>query len=335
MAKNKKTAMAQKKQKKMMVARVPRRPREGNSAVAAYAKLLLDPCNAELTPSPYGQDAGAQVVRRHEVYNNFNDAQVFFWHPVLGLFRTVANTGTPGTVFPVDAGQMYTNYSNRAIAGCAEVMFTGAESTRAGTVQCGVIQGSLLWRHLATGNGGGGIAFDVANVAGYIPNVERTPVDRCGVNWFPGAGDCDWIPPINNAAANSPLVEKVFAATHFCVVFVAGGGTNSFRLSMTGVVEQVIIDTGATTAGYPGAVWTITPKITGTVDYEGVVKKLSQVDSSWYLNTFKKVAKFGLGLVNSTLKYGLPGALSYLTSSVGIDSVAVGGRNQQVVRSGR
>lgn len=326
----------QRAKKVAMVVRPPRmRAERGTSATTAYAKLLLDPCNAELTPSPYGQDAGAQVIRRHEVYNNFNDAQVFFWHPVLGLFRTVAVTGTPGTVFPVDNGQMYTNYSNRAIAGCAEVMYTGPEANRAGTIQCGVIQGSLLWRHLATGNGGGGIAFDVAHVAGYIPNVERTPVDRCGVNWFPGAGDCDWIPPINNAASNSPLVEKIFAATHFCVIFVAGAGANNFRLSMTGVVEQVIIDTGATTSGYPGAVWTVTPKITGAVDYEGVVKKLSQVDSSWYLNTFKKVAKFGLGLVNSTLKYGLPGALSYLTASVGIDSTAVGGRNQRVVQSGR
>jgi len=298
-----------------------------------YKRLLLDPCNSSLTLSPYGGDAGAQVYRNHVVFNNALDAELYFWHPVLGTFRSNTAPGTSGVLVPYGSIAQASNAaSTRAIAGCFEIMYIGAENSRAGAVYCGVVPGAIVWNYLAAAQGGAGSTLDMANVASYFTNASRTPVDKCSVNWFPGQGDEDWYPPITLNAAQTGAIEKIFASTHFTAVFVAGAGVNTMRSSVTGVIEVQSLQ--ASPAGAVAQVpWSVSSSSGGALPWKDVLRQLSNQDSSWYLDTFRKVAKFGVGLVGSAVSGGLPGALGYLTKSA--TSLAFGGPKMQITRSGR
>jgi hypothetical protein len=301
-----------------------------NSREVAYRKLLLDPCNAEITTSPYGGDAGSICQRTHKIYNNTTDAYLVFFHPVLGTY-IVDGVGLQN-IRPLNGATQITGGNARAIAGCVEVMYQGAESARAGTVHCGVVPGGIVWNYVSVALGGGGSQMDLINVAARFQNITRTPVDRCAVNWFPGDGDTDWIPPITLNSAQGGATEKYFASTHFAAIYVAGAGTNNMRFSETSVYEAAAYQ--ATSAGtldvYP---WAIQAKTTPPINVEKVLRELSNVDSKWYLDTFKKVAKFGVGLIDSTFRGGLPGALGYLTSQM-VDNTSYGGKSGRVIRSG-
>lgn len=299
-----------------------------------YRKLLIDPCNAQLPPSPYGDEAGTLIQRNHWVFNNFNDAICYFWHPWLGLFRHAGVSGTPATVAPVSAFQAGQSGTGRALAGCADIMYTGAENSRAGTVQCGIVPGSLVGFLLDTANGGKGQTVDIANIAQFLPNVERTPVDRCSVNWFPAEGDAQFIPAVTFDAANYGLVQDILAKTHFVVIFTSGAGANNMRLSLTPVNEVAPMGTAAPSAGSSVPVWTITPKSSPRVDVTKVVSDFTKKDTSWYINTFRKVAMFGIGLANASYTAGLPGALGFLTQAIAGGPQA-GGKTQQYVRAAK
>lgn len=299
-------------------------------ALRSYQRLLADPCNAAIVASPYGDEAGAQVARGHQVFNNTLDAELVFWHPVLGGFKTNAAAGTSGSLVPTTSiSQASFGGSMRAVAGCFEVMYTGAETSRAGTVCCAVVPGAIVWNYLAITQGGAGGVLDTANVSSYFSTVTRTPVDKCSATWFPGDGDENWIPPITLNAAQTGAVEKIFASTHFTAIFVAGAGANAFRYSATGVVETQSLSAAATTSGFAPP-WGVAIKSGPPVNWREAVKDLGRKDPAWFLDTFRKVASFGLGLANSTLAGGLPGALGYLTKAA--TNVAFGGKGMQFLR---
>lgn len=304
----------------------------GNSAAMAYKRLLVDPCNAELTPSPYGDEAGSAVRRIHMVYNNSNVAQLFVWHPVYGVFYTPTYPGN-STLRPIDVGQADTAGGTRALAGCLEAMYIGAESSRAGTFHCCVVPGTVVWNHLDNAYGGNGALLDLASLAARFTHIERVPVDRCSVNWFPADGDADFVP---NTYLNGVYpIREAFSKTHWCAIFVDTPAVNSVRMSFTSVIEQVTTYT-TTANNYQGVpTWGITPSSKPRVDVPAVVRSLASQDPSWYLNTFKKVAKFGLGLATSVARGGLPGALGYLAEAVGAPSTAYGGKKSVMVRSAR
>lgn len=297
-----------------------------------YKRLLLDPCNAELPPSPYGDETGTEVVRSHWVFNNFNDSMCFFWHPWFGLFRHAGAPGTPACIFPIGSGQANVSAGGRALAGCVEATYTGAENARAGVIQCGIVPGTLVSLLLDVGSGGKGQTVDIANISQYIPNIERTPVDKCAVNWFPAEADAKFIPPVTFDAASASLVQSLVAQTHFVVVFVSGAGANNIRLSMTPINEAAPVQFTAPGAGNSAAVWTVTPKSSVSVNVAQVVRSLAQRDSMWYINTFKKVANFGIGLVQAGMTMGLPGALGYLTRAA-VGGPEFGGKKQKFVRA--
>jgi len=184
---------------------------------------------------------------------------------------------------------------------------------------------------LALANGGGGGILDTVNVASYFTNVTRMPVDRCSVTWFPAQGDEDWIPPMSLNAAQTGAVEKIFASTHFTAVFVTGAGANNVRFSATQVIEAQ--DLGALASGSAGALpWAVAIKSGPSVPWKEVIKGLAAKDPAWYLDTFRKAAMFGVGLVDSAISGGLPGALGYLTRSA--TKLAFGGRRGKNAASG-
>lgn len=294
----------------------PARPAAMNSGLTEYQKLLLDPCNAPLPRSPYGGDAGSTIRRGHNVINTSLTNQLFVFHPIWGVAYSTVAEGTAGSFTFANTSPLGSTYTARALAECVEVMYIGAETSRSGTVQCGVIPGSLVWEYTITGHGGAGLTFDIANVATYLPNIERMPVDKCAVNWFPGNGDGAWIPPITLSSGNANTIQRYFADTHFLVVFVAGAAANTVRLSRTDVYEWASTDTQVTGAGFTNMPWLVSPVAVPAQDVKEQVRQLTARDSTWYLNTFKKLAKFGFGLASAGITAGLPGALGYLTSTI-------------------
>jgi len=282
-----------------------------------YQRMLLDPCNCTLTASPYGGDSAGSIKRGHNVINNTIDGQLFVFHPIFGVAYTTVAAGTAGSLSFVNTSPLGSTFTSRALAECVEVMYSGPENSRAGMVHCGIIPGSLVWEYTITGHGGAGVTFDVANVASYLPNVERMPVDKCSVNWFPGNGDGAWIPPITLSSANQNTIQRLFADTHFCVVFITTGpGVNSVRMSYTSIYEYANTDTSVTGSGFVTGPWLVSPASTKAVDVKEAVRELTLRDPKWYLNAFKKVAKFGIGIAEAGLTAGLPGALGYLTSAI-------------------
>lgn len=323
-AKRKATKMAMPKPK---VART--RAVQMSTAEVAYKRTLLDPCNCAIPQSPYGDESGTAVYREHFVYNTFNANQLFFWHPYYGLFKTDLNAGVQG-ITPVGAGQANLQRSERALAGCIEAVYTGVESARGGIIQCGMVPGTVVQYYMSVATGGQGATFDIGNVAQFIPNVERTPVDKCAVNWYPGETDKKLNPVVNFNAASTSLVSSLFSETHFAVIYIDNIAAGSVRLSCTSVIEIAQMTPAIASVGSGNFAWTVTSKTSPAVDVSKVIRELAEADSKWYLNTFKKVAKFGLGLVSSTLAMGLPGALSYLTSG-GSGATSYGGpRNRNV-----
>jgi len=325
-SKNRKGTRVVKKQKMA----VPKRGlMAGDKMTHEYKRLLLDPCNAGLTKSPYGGDAGALVQRVHNVWQNALDSELVFYHPTLGIWRNNTAAGASGGLVSLNTTTPLS--TQRAIAGCIELYYQGAESARAGGVCCAIVPGAVVWRLIAAASGGAGDTLDVANASSYFARMERTPVDRCSINWFPGTGDEDWTPGITYNATQTGAIEKIFASTHFAAVLVFGGGAN-FRFSATSVVESSNVAAGiaGTFAVTP---WGVTPKTENPVNWKAAVADLARQDPSWYLDTFRKVAKFGLGLVGSALSGGLPGALGYLTR--GVDAMKIGGSKSNYWGSGR
>lgn len=279
----------------------------------AYKRLLLDPCNAELGSSPYGGDAGAIVQRTHKVFNNTSVSYLVFFHPVLGEY-IVDGVGLQN-VRPLNGVAQMTGGTARGIAGCLETIYTGAENARSGTVQCAVIPGTVVWNYMSIALGGGGAQLDLVNIAARFQNLSRMPVDRCAVNWFPSEADGDFIPPITLNSAQGGATEKIFASTHFAAAFITGVAVNDVRFSSTSVYEanSYSASTAGTLDQYP---WSIAAKSSEPVNVRKVLRDLATQDTRWYLDTFKKVAKFGLGLASSAMRAGLPGALGFLTSSM-------------------
>lgn len=331
MAKKESRKPRNKKKAKMMMAAPRKAP--PLSRTEQYKRLLLDPCNAELCPSPWGDEGGSLITRAHQIVNNPVDTWLLFWHPYLGWFHLNSAPGVPASLTPVTTtGGSSGAETGRALAGCVEAMYMGAESSRAGVVRCTMVPGAIVWNYLSVANGGGGATIDSANVANYFPTAERMPVDRCTLNWFPAGGDSDFTPPLVTNAAQTGAVEKIFSSTHFCAVLVAGAGANTVTFSFTGVVEtSSLLATAPASGNKPSVPWNIAPKTSAGVDVPGIIRDLTRRDPGWFVNTFKKVGKLALGFAGTYVNYGLPGALGYLTSELS------GGQkiSNEVVRSGR
>lgn len=303
-----------------------------NSLRQQYKHLLLDPCNAPLCQSPYGGDAGSTMVRAHGYRNSQFDSYVLFYHPLWGGFENQVTGGTASTLKPISATQANVTTSGRAIAACLDTTWIGPESARAGIVQCGVVPGNVVVNYLDATNGGAGNTIDAANITVLISNMERMPVDRCQVNWFPTEADEQFQGPITSyASANANLIAERFAKTHFMVVFVQGTGTAGFaRIGITEVIEKSQLSS-IVVQGSTSQPWNLQSASTPGVNVRSVIAELTNKDTSWYLNTFRKIANFGIGLAGATYTAGLPGALGYLTQAIAGGPMYGGKRGRNIL----
>lgn len=177
----------------MVVRQVMREKRLALDALgAAYARLLVDPCNAPLVHSAYGGAEGTYLVKA-ETINDWGinpDATngIFQWVP--GVFSAdgviygfnganVAGLGA-GPFIPGNAYITGNASQCRCIAACLEITYPGAELNRAGRV------------HYGHGNGGVldiGVAIATNAITPMLEMMERTPAGKIEILWKPGQAD--------------------------------------------------------------------------------------------------------------------------------------------------
>lgn len=296
--------------------RVSRNTSASASAGEAYKRILVDPCYAQLPPSPYATSSGGVIARTHAQVASSQPFQIVFWHPSLGSFSYAEATGAVagGLTSYSTFWTGVTTGTTRSIAGCISATYTGAENSRAGIIRCGLVSGELVWQFMTGASGGNANTFALNTLGAYLAHMERTPVDKCEVNWVPGEGDSDFgMIPAYSAAYNN-AIQSTFAKTNFCVILVQGsGGTSVIDFASTSVYEFQSNTNTLIAGGNP--VWDVSQNSRPSFDFRSVVSDLAKRDSSWFLNTFRKMGSLVGGAARGYVSAGLPGALGYLTSA--------------------
>jgi hypothetical protein len=297
--------------KSQVVSRRKRSPTSGrmNPEASQYARLLCDPCFGALSGSPYRGLSGTKVQRFTNSRQNFQSYGVYFYHPFFGVFyREDGASNNPGT-FAQDTGfdQPCKTGSGRPVAGCLSVSFVGAESGRSGLIACGLVSGSQVWNFVDAASGGGGTSSTIDSIFNRISHRDRTPVDRCEVNWVPGIGDAEVYTqtPLTNNTINAQMA--MFGRTNF--VCIVNYGAGSLNIKATSVTEL--------TGAQGNEPYLVTAPTSPRFDYLNIVNQLYSKDPAWYVDTFKKLAGVFGGVAASYGSMGLPGALGYLTSKMG------------------
>lgn len=214
--------------------------RRGLDAYAkAYARLLVDPCNAPLAYPVYGGSDGSYLVRCESYYtlgNVFDQtAIVVSWTPggvgksetaptnnkaILSLGATsstaltvlsAAGDSAPGAEWLRNNASAY-----RAVAACATVMYTGAELNRAGLVGYGCVPGALIGEKYFDDQ-----QISAQGVLSSLPNGDKTPASSIEVVWYPSDNDSLFHNPDDSAA------DELLARRNAIVVSAVGLPANA------------------------------------------------------------------------------------------------------------
>lgn len=279
-----------------------------------YMALVADPCNSALTTSPYDTSAGTVITRSN---NNValgpeSHITVLAFHPLLGTYM-LSGTSDPdeAQIFKAVAGTKPEG-TGRAIAGCASTTWVGTEADRQGMLYCDVVPGAMIWNYLQISDGGGNLSISPNNIIAKMTNMERMPVDKCEVTWFPSEGDCEMSPPIIASGSSVQATEVTFSKTQFTLTVISAGGDGKAIMYKTvSIVEftQSLVPSSKLS-------WAISPKIPPTFSWKDVISQLTSKDPAWYINTFRKVGTLVAGAAASYATAGLPGALGFLTQSI-------------------
>jgi hypothetical protein len=185
-----------------------------------YAKLLLDPCAANLVHSPgLGSAESGYLIRLYRRYVLHSVAAtnngMFVWFPGYhngnttttgfnmfsfedaSTFTNLVNTGA----IPLggggvgagsaqnDPGHTWVNGSNvaeaRTIAACMKAYYTGALTSTSGTL---AVVPNITPHNLLQGGSSGGLP-SIADIISMSPRIARTPLDPVEVRWAPARND--------------------------------------------------------------------------------------------------------------------------------------------------
>lgn len=173
-------------------------------AGARYAKLLADPCSADLCNGPFGDGFGGLVARFEKEYvvnNSATDVAAFVgFTPATGVvaISTTPITDATAAITPVglvpaaNPGYLFLSSNASAVrplAACMQIYWPGSELNRQGIVSLG--------RHNAEVYNDAGLSVDsLRTQANY---VKRMPADVFEIVWRPTERDLmgtEWGPTI-------------------------------------------------------------------------------------------------------------------------------------------
>lgn len=276
---------------------------------SGYARMLVDPCGANLVEPFYGGTVGTMVRTTQNTLGGGTAYEAWAYHPFHGLYVLAAPDVATPSQFVKNATLVPPIPTNdgRAVAGCLSAQYIGPESGRQGMLMAGTFPAASLLRFTASGNGGDNASVTIGSLARALAHTERAPVDKFEINWVPGPGDGDYT-TINSfssgtATANHAIADK----TNFVMMLLYNTGATSNYVLKSVAINELQFDTAVGTAyGINTRAVSVTPA--------HVVAELAAKDSSWYINTFKKIGGLIGGGVKSYVEGGLPGALGYLLS---------------------
>lgn len=324
--------------------RAPRR-RETNAmsgALENHLRMVLDPCNAPLTETAYPNASGVIRDRRKHVLSTSHTpatnagtySRVIAWHPILGALELYSGTTEwlptegSGSFRPLTTLSRFpdTNslYSGRAVGGCLTMAWAGKELDRRGMMYSGVISGGLVWTHMAQASGGAGAFITPSALAAALSSTCRTPNDKCEVTWVPTEFDSVFTDIVPFATTSNTTLQEQFSKLNFVLmigVFPQGVG-ETVALSVTALsiaeVNPALTVAGGSNFGLvQDAAHVNTSGVPGAVTR--IVKALQSQDTSWYIDTFKKLGKFGLRAAGA---YARGGALGLVAEVAGMSMSA-------------
>lgn len=161
----------------------------------SHLGMILDPCSAPLTSPVYSGPTGTvqRFVITGAMQSTTQQAAYLCVNP--GGFRTVqavlADAGTattPGYGVADVPGYAYLQANAngaRIIGACLEVHWNASETSRGGSISCGVVPGATIR---------GGVATTINNIYGTLPSKERIPSGTCEIVWNPGKADDSYDP---------------------------------------------------------------------------------------------------------------------------------------------
>lgn len=189
-----------------------------DAAAAAYARLLVDPCNAPLTYPVYGGSDGSYLVRCESYFNAgvgaSDTAHVLSWAPgCVGSSETIAtndksllvgsgpsSTGsmTLTALGPQSPGQSWLRNnasSYRAVAACISVIYPGSELNRSGIMGFGCVSAAVLGEKFFDNQ-----PVTAVDTLTTLPSATKTPDGVVEINWRPSDNDSLFHNPDDSAS---------------------------------------------------------------------------------------------------------------------------------------
>jgi len=248
MAKNKRSKK-QRKGNPRVAAMVARYRRGLDELGSAYARLLIDPCNAPLVHSVYGGSEGTYLMKAESIFTvGANpDATNGVLSFIPGVFPNAGlwygfNGGVTSSIAFVPGSNFIINQASavRAVAACMEISYPGSELNRAGRVHYGHANGGLVDT---------GVAVVTDNITPALAHMERTPAGKIEVMWKPGVADGFTHDPSSTVAAadRERRSALVCAWAGLPLVGAAGSAGVGLTIKLTCVYEyQPVASTGIT-----------------------------------------------------------------------------------------
>lgn len=288
-----------------------------DKGAAEWARLLDDPCGANLVYPCYPTGSGGSVLMRFEADGIIaagatETAVIYGFTP--GALRGFINTtpltsDTLGSTLSLSSGlnpggSFITNNANsfRPVAACMQVMYPGTELNRSGVVGVGLTDGSVFANNLSTADGGSNINTTAAQVRTLTQHVERMPVGVVEVKWFPSSND------EANIGTQVQQVSTSNAVAGRNTLFMTASGfpvSTGIRVRIVAVYE---LSFGSGTGQIAGAV---TPVSSNTPAQ--VLRALASRDKSWYIESAAKLGK----AVGTAISYAAAGYKAYSAFAAG------------------
>lgn len=292
-----------------------------NSSELAYARLLVDPCQAPLTHSLWPGSNGTMLQRFESDFlltlpggtaNATSSSAVYAWVPgasVMYYLDTIAGnvamTDATNGVLKLTTGGPGENWFNnnggavRCLGACAQVFWAGSENARAGVVSFGVVPAPTLFRAVRDVNGGSASTdfVSAAGVRSVCPFTMRMPQNKLEVKWFPGSGDAVAFNHQQRVANAQTAAPDMFMGRNALVLVVNTGGSTSVdnisrvRIRLVSAIEwspHMGLQSGITVQAMP-------QPARGALDK--VLSFLQGRDMQWYL---RQAGEMALGFLNST-----------------------------------
>lgn len=293
--------------------------------------MIVDPCNAPLVETTYGNSAPTLRVRTKKVQLNSHTptstagtyAYGAAWHPTLGYFKfrvTSSTTDwylaatsifwTPDTAN--NTASAYVSQPTRAVGGCLSFAWGETELKRKGMISGGIINGGIIWEGLQSQFGGQNAPFTSIDLASQLAVQCRTPNDRCELNWVPTEADAEYRESLLDAVTSSAN-GAMYGRTNFCVLMItvpqAVDESVAIEIKTLAIIEANLDTPGVVAdAAHVGQAGSRT-------SVSDIVRVLQRRDPSWYVDAFKKVGK----LIGQGAKaYMTGGALGLVSELAGM-----------------